>query len=525
MPPPPASPDRNDKHTEAKVVVAPALDWRKLRLWQIQPIRDALIILAILGLLHVGYLCSIVTVPMLLALALAYLFEPVVAWVTHKYNWISRHGAAAAIIILAGALVVIPVTIGIGFAIVQGSALVGTVARNTGLVVASVQAEKPEERAAARQQLPRSLQDVGSWLGQLRTDVEAYRARRDAERDLVPGEPDVDTDPAPAEDPDAADAPAAQRSQTPLPDGDQPASDAQTGPDAAAPADADSDEAPRAPARPLRPDEAEVPEWKVQLYQGLEMAIRWVQNNAETLAKNIGQQALGTGAVAFGAIVLGMQKITYLIFTAFLTAFFFFFFCTSYGKVLEFWEDLIPERKKGRVIDLVRQMDRVVAGFVRGRITICFILAIYVTLAYWLIGVPSPLLLGPAIGLLFIVPFVHVVGVPIAIVLMAIEPGGGAGFQQQWWWIVFAPIGVYTGAQLLDDYVLSPTIQGKTTGMDTPTILFASFAGGALAGVYGLLLAIPVAACIRILLKEVFWPRFHAWGKGKERDFLPIARE
>jgi len=108
---------------------------------------------------------------------------------------------------------------------------------------------------------------------------------------------------------------------------------------------------------------------------------------------------------------------------------------------------------------------------------------------------------------------------------MGIVRGGGMGWQQQWWWIVFAPVAVYVGAQLLDDWLLSPLIQGKTTGMDTPTILFASFAGGALGGVYGLLLAIPVAACIRILLKEVFWPRFRAWGKGKERDFLPIGRE
>ncbi len=60
--------------------------------------------------------------------------------------------------------------------------------------------------------------------------------------------------------------------------------------------------------------------------------------------------------------------------------------------------------------------------------------------------------------------------------------------------------------------------------MDTPTILFASIAGGALMGVYGLLLAIPVAACLKILLRELFWPRFKAWSEGEEKDFLPIGR-
>ena len=60
--------------------------------------------------------------------------------------------------------------------------------------------------------------------------------------------------------------------------------------------------------------------------------------------------------------------------------------------------------------------------------------------------------------------------------------------------------------------------------MDTPTILFASIAGGSLAGIYGLLVAIPAAACIKILLREVFWPRVRRWAEGKERDFLPLER-
>jgi predicted PurR-regulated permease PerM len=70
--------------------------------------------------------------------------------------------------------------------------------------------------------------------------------------------------------------------------------------------------------------------------------------------------------------------------------------------------------------------------------------------------------------------------------------------------------------------VLTPSIQGRSTHLATPTILFASIAGGVLAGFYGLLVAIPVAACVKILLDEVFWPRFKGWVHGQEPDFLPI---
>jgi predicted PurR-regulated permease PerM len=60
--------------------------------------------------------------------------------------------------------------------------------------------------------------------------------------------------------------------------------------------------------------------------------------------------------------------------------------------------------------------------------------------------------------------------------------------------------------------------------MDMPTILFAVLAGGIIAGFYGILLAIPAAACLKILMRETFWPRFRAWADGRVKDFLPISR-
>jgi len=130
--------------------------------------------------------------------------------------------------------------------------------------------------------------------------------------------------------------------------------------------------------------------------------------------------------------------------------------------------------------------------------------------------------LGPIVGAFAIVPFMTILAIPLAIILMALEPSGVA-WQQSWAWIVGAPFGMYVVERTLDDYILTPIIQGKHTEMAIPAILFASLAGGVLAGVYGLLIAIPVAACLNILLKEVFWPRFSQWAQGRRQDFLPIS--
>ncbi|HEX8876929.1 MAG TPA: AI-2E family transporter [Phycisphaerales bacterium] len=457
-------------------------DWKTLHLWEIQPVRDVLILLLIMGLIYVGYVASIVTVPILLALALAYLFEPLVSWLTRR-RIVSRNAAATGIILLAGAVVVVPAVLITTFAVVQGLHLAQSTASNIDLLVRSV--DKPEDEALRS----RITQEGRGWV-RLRDFLvkEKLKGQEPSPPDSVDQSPSDSTTPP--------------QSQTPE---QRPPEDAKQKPASANPS---TDEINAEEQVAAAPGDAR------SIVRGV---LLWIRDHS----RELGTQALATGANAFTAIASVFASIGVLIFTGALTAFFFFFFCTGWGSVLAFWESLIPERRKGRIIDLLHQMDRVIAGFVRGRVTICAILGVFATLAYWAVGVPAPLIFGPLVGALFIMPYIHFIVVPAAMIAMAVEPSG-VGWQSAWWWTIAGPLVVYIACQMLDDYVLTPTIQGNNTGMDTPTIVFASFAGGALGGIYGLLIAIPVAACIKILLREVFWPKFKEWAEGRAADFLPI---
>ena len=236
------------------------------------------------------------------------------------------------------------------------------------------------------------------------------------------------------------------------------------------------------------------------IYRAIQFVSSTVQANAADINKHL--VSAGTGIIG-GAISL-VASVGKMLFGAVLTAFFFFFVCTGWGRVLGFWQSLIPDKRRARVIDLVTKMDGVIAGFVRGRLTIAACMMVLYTLGYWLAGVPAPLLLGPVMGALVIIPYATTMVSPIVILLTWLDPPDG---WQGEWWIVGGPILVSMCCQFTDDYLLNPKIQGKNTNMDIPTILFASIAGGALAGFYGLLVAIPAAACVKILLNEVFWPR------------------
>jgi predicted PurR-regulated permease PerM len=59
--------------------------------------------------------------------------------------------------------------------------------------------------------------------------------------------------------------------------------------------------------------------------------------------------------------------------------------------------------------------------------------------------------------------------------------------------------------------VLNPLIQGRATEMHPVVIMLAIVAGGSLAGLYGMMLAVPVTACLRVVLTDVVAPRLRAW--------------
>lgn len=464
--------------------------WLDRHLWQIQPLRDIGVIAGVLFLFWLGYILSIVTVPLLLAITFAYLFEPVIRRLT-KISWVSRQGAAAFIIGSSAFVIVVPLAVGGTFAAVQGVGLAANIAEDGQSLRAAIQEENRDDEFIQARVSP----GLWSWVRDTIHREQDLQAQRLLEQQEAQAEADARNaaadEAAPPTDADAESAEPVQES-----------------------ASTDPAESREAPAR-----RAIVIDEPSDVEKAVGIAIQFVEANASAITA----RAFRTGAGAFETLVNTVTSIGYLGFTLFLAGFFFFFASTGYGKVLAFGESLIPDAHRELTLHLLKQFDAVIAGFIRGRLTIAFLQSIVFTLAYWAIGVPAPILLGVGVAVLSIVPYAALVGIPISIVLLWIE--GYTGFRGDIWWVLGAPLAVYFIGQALDDYVWTPLIQGKSTGMDTPTILFATLAGGALLGIYGLLLAIPLAACIKILLKEIFWPRFKQWAHGETPDFLPIAKD
>tara|TARA_R110000737_G_scaffold2923_15_gene9730 strand:- start:4306 stop:5586 length:1281 start_codon:yes stop_codon:yes gene_type:complete len=400
--------------------------WSRLHLWQMQPVRDILLGLGIFALILMGQKASVVTVPLLLAVLFAYLFEPVIVWSMKKLN-IARRTSVTGIIAGVVLLVIIPSTIGASYGIAQIINFSQEMFNN----IVVVQRATDEDNIDLAHDMLEENEVGGAWL-----TIHDSIWSADEENSAIG--------------------------------------------------------------------------------KSLVAVSDWLEVKQDEVAKTAADVGLGMVNRFFSFIgaVFGLG------FMGFVTAFFFFFIATEWVKVKGFGASLLPDKNRDRVIDLLTKFDAVISGFIRGRLTIAFIQAIVFSIGFFAIGVPGAFILGPAIAFLSIVPYLALVGVPIAVSLLWLQ--GYSGMRGEWWWVVGAPTILYFVGQALDDYVLTPLIQGKSTGMDTPTILFASLAGGALFGVFGLLIAIPIAACVKILIQEIFWPKFKDWAEGRASDPLPI---
>ncbi len=162
---------------------------------------------------------------------------------------------------------------------------------------------------------------------------------------------------------------------------------------------------------------------------------------------------------------------------------------------------LLPRRNLAAARARFAEIDQVLAGFVRGQSTSCALLAGFYALALGLIGIPNGVLIGLFAGLISFVPYVGtILGLLLSVGLAALEFGAA-------WQTVVAGI-VFAAGQLVDDYVLRPRLVGERLGLHPVGTIFALFAGGALLGFVGILVAVPAAAVIAVLLRSALaWYR------------------
>lgn len=151
----------------------------------------------------------------------------------------------------------------------------------------------------------------------------------------------------------------------------------------------------------------------------------------------------------------------------------------------------LPGRYRMEILALLRGLDGVLAGFVRGQVVLAVAVGVMAGFATWLLGLRYAILLGLWAGLTEFVPYVGPVLGAIPAVLAGLSVSPLLGFQVA---LAFAII------QQLENAVLSPKILGESLGLHPLVVMMSVMAGGYLWGAWGLIFALPLVGVIR-----VFW--------------------
>lgn len=169
------------------------------------------------------------------------------------------------------------------------------------------------------------------------------------------------------------------------------------------------------------------------------------------------------------------------------------YFLIDYPRIRTNLYRLVPHSRRPRAIAIGDQILAGVGGYVLGNVLISVITAVC-TFAWLLIfDVPYPLILALLVALLDLIPIVGstIAGVVVALVSLTVSVP-----------TALATVAFFIALRLLEDYLLVPKIIGKTVAVPALVTVVAVLLGGALLGIVGALLAIPVAAALLLLARR-----------------------
>jgi predicted PurR-regulated permease PerM len=164
-----------------------------------------------------------------------------------------------------------------------------------------------------------------------------------------------------------------------------------------------------------------------------------------------------------------------------------FYLLRDWNIWLERIDDLVPRHLHARTTEIVTEVDRILAEFLRGQISVMLLMSAYYVLVLWLVGLQFALPIGIVAGMLVFVPYLGMVtGLVLATLAAVMQFTAFSDVVLVW--------AVFAAGQLLEGMVVTPWLVGERVGLHPLVVIFSLLAFGQLFGFFGLLLALPLAA-------------------------------
>lgn len=189
-----------------------------------------------------------------------------------------------------------------------------------------------------------------------------------------------------------------------------------------------------------------------------------------------------------------------------------FYLLKDWDNLTQRIDTLLPRAHADIIRKQFSRIDRTLAGFVRGQVNVCFLMALYNAIALSIIGLNFAILIGVISGMLILIPY-------IGTVLTALIAVGMAYVQFDTMEPVLVVAGIFVVGQMLEGYFLTPKLVGERVGLHPVWIIFGMLAGASLFGFVGIFIAVPVSAVIGVLIRfaveQYVESDLYEVGKGK----------
>ena len=213
----------------------------------------------------------------------------------------------------------------------------------------------------------------------------------------------------------------------------------------------------------------------------------------ETVGSHAGE-ALSWLAGLFAGVWSGGLAVINILSLVFITPLVTFYLMRDWPKVVATVDRCLPRNHAATIRAVLTDMDRALAGFIRGQALVCLFLGVAYAIALTLAGLQFALLLGIMIGVLAVIPIVGTaIGAVTCVVLAIIQFGTWEG--------ALTIAAIFVAIQVFEGNILQPKLVGDRVGLHPLWIVFALMAGGALVGFIGILIAVPAAAVIGVLAR------------------------
>ncbi|SEM69701.1 AI-2E family transporter [Paenibacillus sp. OV219] len=184
-----------------------------------------------------------------------------------------------------------------------------------------------------------------------------------------------------------------------------------------------------------------------------------------------------------------------IVFIAFIIPFLAFYILKDFEVFERTLLTYVPKSHRKHAVRLLKDIDNALGSYIRGQFLVCVIVGTLAYVGYLIIGMPYALLLASVVAVTNIIPYLG----PFFGAAPALVMASTVSVK-----MMLLVVVVNTACQILEGNIISPQVVGRTLHMHPLSIIFVLLVGGELAGIVGMILAVPIFAALKVIIQHFF---------------------